>query len=59
MDAFVALHRAIFDELERQGRFAVDAVALAHALSARFRIEEHPPLSFPAHFRCANGSCDG
>lgn len=59
MDTFAALHGAIFDELERQGHFAVDAVALARALALRFRIEDHPPLPFPAHFRCANGSCDG
>lgn len=59
MDLFKALHGAIFDELERQGTLAVDAVGLARALSDRFRIEERPPSSFPANPRCANGACDG
>lgn len=59
MDAFNALHGAIFDELERQGTFAVDAVQLARALAARFHVEEHPPFRFPANPRCVNGACDG
>lgn len=50
-------HYAIFDELERQGTFAVDAAALAHALARRFRVED-ALLPLSANPRCANGGCD-
>lgn len=59
MDAFHRLHAAIFDELERQGAFAVDAVLLAKALAARFRVEEKTIPQYPLNPRCVNGACDG
>lgn len=58
MDAFGRVHAAIFDELERQGRMAVDAVALTHAVMRRFRVEEPDPLLLQRNPRCANGACD-
>jgi hypothetical protein len=59
MDAFHRLHEAIFDELERQGAFGVDAVLLARALAARFRVEEDALRAFGGNPRCVNGACDG
>lgn len=58
MEPFSRLHGAIFEELERQGRMAVDAVALAHAVMRRFRVEEVEPLRLRQNPRCVNGSCD-
>ncbi len=59
MAPFVSLHGAIFDELERQGVFGVDAVLLAKALFDRFRLEERYLRRLPENPRCVNGACDG
>lgn len=60
MASFESLHGVIFDELERQGAFGVDAVLLASALLAKYRVEERRPRNAPeSTTRCVNGACDG
>lgn len=59
MDRFRVVHGAIFDELERQGRMAVDAVALTRAVLSS--LPEAEPLRVMDTFnpRCVNGACEG
>jgi hypothetical protein len=58
MNAFDRLHAAIFEELERQGRMAVDAVALTQAVMRYIQGKEAVPAQHYVNPRCASGSCD-
>lgn len=59
MPSFESLHAAIFDELERQGAFGVDAALLASALLERFSVKERFLQNYPENPRCVNGACEG